>query len=130
MNGKKTVLMIDDDVDFRFQKRLELERDGFDVIEAESGIQGLEILEKTKPDFVLVDLMMEQYDTGFTVCYQVKKKYPEVPVIMITGVSSETGIEFDAVTDEERSWLKADSLLVKPVRYEQLKREMARFIQH
>jgi hypothetical protein len=49
---------------------------------------------------------------------------------MITGVSSETGIEFDAVTDEERSWLKADSLLVKPVRYEQLKREMARFIQH
>jgi two-component system KDP operon response regulator KdpE len=128
MSEKKTVLMIDDDMDFRFQKRLELEKDGFEVVEAETGAEGLEILENTKPDCVLVDLMMEQNDTGFTVCYQVKKKYPEVPVIMITGVSAETGIEFDAATDEERAWLKADALLVKPVRYEQLKREMERLI--
>ena len=128
MSEKKTVLMIDDDMDFRFQKRLELEKDGFTVLEAESGAEGLQILEEVKPDCVLVDLMMEQHDTGFTVCYQVKKRFPDVPVIMITGVSAETGIEFDATTEEERAWLKADALIVKPVRYEQLKREMDRLI--
>ena len=128
MSKTKTILIIDDDADFRFQKKLELEKDGYKVIEAEGEASALAIFESTKPDCVLVDLMMEHMDTGFTLCYQSKKRYPDVPVIMITGVSAETGIEFDAATDEERSWLKADMVLVKPVRYEQLKREMDRLI--
>ncbi|MFH1377463.1 MAG: response regulator [Planctomycetota bacterium] len=128
MADKKIVLIIDDDIDFRFQKRIELEKDGYSVIEADSEKSANEILEKTKPDCVLVDLMMEQMDTGFTLCYHIKKKYPNVPVIMITGVSAETGIEFDASTTEERAWLKADVVLVKPVRHEQLRREMHQLI--
>ena len=128
MTDKKTILIIDDDIDFRFQKRIELEKDGYAVIEADGEKSAIEILEKTKPDCVLVDLMMEQMDTGFTLCYHIKKKYPETPVIMITGVSYETGIEFDASTNEERAWLKADVVLVKPVRHEQLRREMHRLI--
>ena len=128
MTDKKTILIIDDDIDFRFQKKIELEKDGYTVIEADSEKSANEILEKTKPDCVLVDLMMEQMDTGFTLCYHIKKKHPEVPVIMITGVSYETGIEFDASTNEERAWLKADVVLVKPVRHEQLRREMHRLI--
>lgn len=39
---------------------------------------------------------------------------------MVTGVTGETGIEFDAATNEERAWIKADELLAKPVRPEQL----------
>jgi CheY-like chemotaxis protein len=128
MSEAKIVLIIDDDVDFRFQKRLELEKDGYKVLEAEGEASALAIFETTKPDCVLVDLMMEHMDTGFTLCYHSKKRYPDVPVIMITGVSGETGIEFDATTDEERSWLKADTVLVKPVRYEQLRREMHRLM--
>ncbi len=55
-----------------------------------------------------------------------KKKYPGMPVVLVTAVTSETGLEFDAATDEERSWVKADALLAKPVRFEQLKREIER----
>ena len=128
MTDKKLVLIIDDDIDFRFQKRIELEKDGYQVLEADNAKAAHGILEKTKPDCVLVDLMMEEMDTGFTLCYHIKKQYPDVPVIMITGVSYETGIEFDASTNEERSWLKADIVLVKPVRHEQLRREMHRLI--
>lgn len=128
MSKTKTVLIIDDDVDFRFQQRLELEKDGYKVIEADDEASAIAIFETTRPDCVLVDLMMENMDTGFTLCYQSKKRYPKVPIIMITGVSAETGIEFDAATNEERSWLKADTVLVKPVRYEQLRREMNRLM--
>ena len=53
---------------------------------------------------------------------------PFLPVILATGMVSETGIEFDAATAEERSWIKADTVLNKPLRYEQLKKEIDRLL--
>jgi len=64
--------------------------------------------------------MTEHDDTGFTVCYRIKQMYPDVPVIIATAMASETGMEIDAATMEERSWIKADMLLAKPLRFEQL----------
>jgi CheY-like chemotaxis protein len=61
-------------------------------------------------------------------CYRIKKQDPTIPVIMVTSVTSETGLDFDATTKEERSWIKADALLDKPVRFEQLQREMNRLL--
>ena len=72
--------------------------------------------------------MMERMDDGFVLCYDIKKKNADIPVIMVTGVSRETGMEFDAATDEERSWLKADVILAKPIRFEQLTREIDRLL--
>ena len=46
----------------------------------------------------------------------------------VTGVASETGIDFDASTKEERSWIKADVVLDKPIRFEQLEREIHRLV--
>ena len=43
-----------------------------------------------------------------------------MPVILVTAVASETGLDFDAATAEERGWIKADAVLDKPVRFEQL----------
>jgi hypothetical protein len=61
-------------------------------------------------------------------CYTAKKKDPDFPVILVTGVTSETGIEFDVITDEERSWIKADIVLAKPVRAEQILNELKRLL--
>jgi two-component system, OmpR family, response regulator len=71
---------------------------------------------------------MEHTDSGFTLCHHIKKRYPDVPVIIITAVTSETGLEFDSYTAEERSWVKADSMLSKPIRVEQLLREIERLL--
>ncbi|HQL55569.1 MAG TPA: response regulator, partial [Phycisphaerae bacterium] len=79
-------------------------------------------------DLVLVDLMMEDPDAGFSLCYHVKRLDPAIPVIVVTAVSGTTGLSFDAETDEERAWIKADSVLAKPVRFEQLQREMQRLL--
>jgi len=75
-----------------------------------------------------VDLMMEEVDAGFTLCYHIKKNHPNVPVVLVTGVASETGIAFGSETREERSWVKADALLNKPIRFEQLRKEIERLL--
>ena len=124
----KTILVVDDDIDYLYQQRVELEAAGYTVLEAQSGNDAEKVLDKVHPNLVVVDLMMEEEDRGFSLCYSIKKRYPDVPVIMVTGVASETGISFDASTHEERRWVKADALLNKPIRFEQLIREIQRLL--
>ncbi|MDO8301923.1 MAG: response regulator [Sedimentisphaerales bacterium] len=116
----KTILVVDDDFDFVQQQKIQLERAGFNVITADSQRGAEELLSQTRPDLAVVDLMMEYKDSGFALCYHIKKKDASIPVILVTAVTSETGLEFDAATEEERSWVKADAMLAKPLRFEQL----------
>lgn len=124
----RTVLLVDDDIDFLEQHRLLLESAGLKVVSAESQAQAEELLENLQPDIAICDLMMEHTDGGFALCYHIKKRYPTTPVILVSAVASETGMEFDASTDEERSWIKADAFLTKPVRFEQLQGEIDRLL--
>jgi hypothetical protein len=72
--------------------------------------------------------MMENEDSGFVLCYKLKRLFPDVPVIIATGVSAETGISFGLNTEEERKWIKADLYLEKGMRPEQLKIEIEKLI--
>ena len=127
-NPPKTVLIVDDDPDFLTQQELLLKGAGFEVRAADSVGKAVELARKGPVDLAVVDLMMEHVDGGFALCYHIKQKDPSIPVILVTAVASETGLEFDAATAEERSWVKADVLLAKPVRFEQLKREIDRLL--
>jgi two-component system, OmpR family, response regulator len=124
----KTILVVDDDADFRTQLQVQLEAAGYRVVTAEGQRPAEKLLAAMRPDLAVVDLMMEHVDGGFALCYHIKKLDPRIPVILVTAVASETGLEFDAATDEERSWVKADHLLTKPVRFEQLRREIERLL--
>ncbi len=128
MADKKTLLLVDDDVDFLFQQKVQLEAAGYNVITAEGQVAAEEVLKETLPDLAVVDLMMEDTDGGFTLCYHIKKKDSSIPVIIVTAVAAEAGMEFDATTDEERSWIKADAMLAKPVRIEQLKLQIEKLL--
>jgi CheY-like chemotaxis protein len=118
--NNKLILLADDDQDYVLSYKLQLEAAGYQVRVAHSGAEAQDLLETVKPDLAVVDLMMEEPDTGFTLCYHLKQKYPGVPVIMVTGVAGEAGIGFDVSTEEERTWIKADAMLDKPIRFEQL----------
>lgn len=122
------VLVVDDDEDFRLQLRTQLEAAGYDVATAEGEAAADALLETTKPDLVILDLMMEHADGGFALSYRLKKRYPDVPVVMVTGVTHETGLDFTTDTAAERAWIKADAVLGKPVRFEQLRRELSRLL--
>jgi CheY-like chemotaxis protein len=126
----RTVLLVDDDSDFLFQQKLQLEAAGFQVLAAAGQRQAEEILARQRPDLAVVDLMMDNPDTGFTLCYRIRKKDPSIPVILVTSVNSDTGLEFDIGSDEERSWIRADAMLAKPIRFEQLKGEIDRLLKN
>jgi CheY-like chemotaxis protein len=68
--------------------------------------------------------MMGEMDAGVVLAHEVKKRHPGLPIILVTGVTRETGLSFDVDTAEERSWLGVDQILAKPVRFEQLKGEV------
>jgi DNA-binding response OmpR family regulator len=82
----KKILLVDDDQDFLYQTKLQLEKFGFEVISAESQKEAEEILLKVKPDLAILDLMMESEDSGFILSYKLRHKYPDVPIIIATAV--------------------------------------------
>ena len=124
----KKILIVDDDPDYLLQMEMQVERMGFEVILAESEKEGLKILEYTKPDLAIVDLMMENADSGFILSKQIKSMYPDTPIILATAVTSETGLVFGVDENEDRKWIKADRYLEKGIRPEQLKAEINRLI--
>jgi CheY-like chemotaxis protein len=128
MNKKKTILVVDDDIDYLFQMQLQLKNMGYEVITAESQKEGEQIIGSTKPDLAIYDLMMESEDSGFILSYKTKQKYPEVPIIIATAVASETGISFGLNTEEEQRWIKADLYLEKGIRKEQLQKEIDKLL--
>ena len=82
----KTILIVDDDYDYLFQLKFQLEQWGCKVVTAESQREAEELLHTLKPDLAILDLMMENEDSGFVLSYKMKKKYPDVPVIISTAV--------------------------------------------
>ncbi len=116
----KTALLVDDDPDFLAQIQLGLQSIGFKVIAGESQAEGEKLVEAGGYDVAVFDLMMENEDSGFILSYKSKRAHPDIPVVMATSVTNETGMQFDASTEESRSWLKADLILDKNLRFEQL----------
>lgn len=123
-----TILIVDDDSDYLFQLQSRIEKYGFKTITAEGQKEAELIIEKTKPDLALLDLMMENEDSGFILCYKIKKRYPDLPIIIATGVAAETGINFDINDENNRKWIKADSFLDKGIKAERLKEEIEKLL--
>jgi len=124
MGKAQKILVVDDDPDIVDQLTLLLTKEGYQVASAGGMEEAEQVLLTVKPDLAIVDLMMEHKDSGFVLCHEIKKLYPEAPIIVLTGVKSETGISFAASSPDEKSWIKADRVLDKPVRPEQLKNEI------
>jgi CheY-like chemotaxis protein len=125
MGKGKRILVVDDDIDCLDQVAMLLERDGFEVVRAQGRVEGEEALMRMRPDLAVLDLMMEEMDSGFILCHELKRLYPGTPVIMLTAVASETGMDFKSTAGDAQSWVKADTILDKPVRSEQLRAALA-----
>lgn len=125
---KKTIMLVDDDPDYLFQMRIALQDMGFEVITADTQKEAENIIEKNKPDLAIFDLMMENQDTGFILCHKTKNRYPDVPIIIASAVTAETGIIFDVDTEEDQDWIKADLFLDKGIRMDQLHKEINKLL--
>jgi len=110
----KQVLIVDDDLDFLEIHSTVLKNRGYEVITARSSKECLEMLEKVRPDLVVLDVMMEQFDAGFQVSKKIKEKYGSLPVILLTSIGFQTGLEFSSNAGVLEA-TGADLLLDKPV---------------
>jgi DNA-binding response OmpR family regulator len=120
MAGK--ILVVDDDPDILDAVALILESQGYEVVTARDGIEGLANLKAEQPDLMILDLMMPKMD-GFAVCKELQdprwSKYKDIPILILTSVREEasrrryeleTGLELD-VDDYVEKPMSPDVLL-------------------
>lgn len=86
------------------------------------------MLDTLKPDLAIFDLMMENEDSGFILSYKAKRKYPDLPIIIATAATAETGFTFDLYNENDKAWIKADLYLEKGIRPDQLHREINKLL--
>nr|WP_279221204.1 response regulator transcription factor [Agathobaculum sp. Marseille-P7918] len=102
----KKILIVEDEANIRELLRLYLEREGYAVIEAENGVEGIKMWKSEKPDMLLLDVMMPVMD-GWAVCKEIRAE-SDVPIIMLTA----KGETADRVSGLE---MGADDYIVKPL---------------
>lgn len=101
----KKILVVDDERPISDIIKFNLEKEGYEIYTAFDGEEALEQFDETKPDIVLLDLMLPKMD-GLEVCRQIRKT-SDVPIIMLTAKDS----EIDKVLGLE---LGADDYVTKP----------------
>jgi len=121
-----TVLIADDDPVERDRMTRQFERLGYRVLEAATEREARRILDRDPPAVAVLDLALDTLDAGFTLAYRIKKRAPDTPVIIVTSVTADTGMVFEKSARGEKDWIKADAVLDKPIRFEQLLRELDR----
>ena len=122
MSATKKIMFVDDDPDFLTSQSIYFSSRGYQVLTAEDGQKALKILESETPDILILDLMMEHYDSGFVLARQIRQidHLKDVPLIMLSGVASATGRRFDQDVDELKKWSSLDAFLDKPATGQQL----------
>ena len=78
------ILIIDDEQQIRSMLRLMLERDGYEVVEAPDGIEGIKAYRQKPADLVITDLIMPNKD-GIGMIIELQKEFPDVKIIAMSG---------------------------------------------
>ena len=103
---RKRILIVEDEPAMVAGLRDNFEYEGYEVISAGDGVEGLEAALNGQPDLVVLDVMMPRM-SGLEVCKQLKSTRPSIPIIMLTA----RGQELDKVVGLE---LGADDYVTKP----------------
>ncbi len=78
------ILIIDDEPQIRSMLRLMLERDGYEVVEAPDGIEGIRAYRQRPADLIITDLIMPNKD-GIGMIIDLQKEFPDVRIIAMSG---------------------------------------------
>src|SRR5262245_36831607 len=106
------VLIIEDEPEMLAGLRDNFEFEGFEVVAAKDGVQALDVASATKPDLIILDVMLPRM-SGLDVCRQLRAKGAAMPIIMLTA----RGQEVDKVIGLE---VGADDYVTKPFSIKEL----------
>ena len=122
MSGAKKILVVEDDLVSQRVVSARLEINGYDVITAQDGEEGLKKAKEESPDLLILDLMMPKM-TGYEVCRMLKfdDKYKDIPIIVLSALERQ---------DEREKAVKAgaDAVFVKPFDLELLLVKIREFV--
>jgi len=120
MKSKGKILLVDDDLDFLEMHRAILMNHGYEVLTATNSQEGTERVRAEMPDLIILDLMMEKHDAGFSFSRSLKTDplFKKIPILMVTSVAEATGFRFSL--QDDGYWMKTDDFLDKPVKPEVL----------
>ena len=103
---EKTILIIEDDISILRGLKDNLSFEGYEVLTAPDGLEGLQMALDNQVDMLLLDIMLPGIN-GYDICRRLKKEKPELPIIMITA----RGTEVDKIAGLD---LGADDYITKP----------------
>lgn len=106
------ILLVDDEDSIRIGVKMNLELQGFEVVEAEDAIKALKLLDAQYFDLIILDVMMPHMD-GFQLCEMIRLENDKIPILFLTAKESTQ----DRITGLRRG---ADDYLVKPFALEEL----------
>jgi CheY-like chemotaxis protein len=119
---RKTVLLVDDDLDLLAANRIAFEVAGFEVYEAHNSAEAMEVAAAVRPAVAILDVVMEQPDEGFALARQLKqdertRSMRLVILSSINEINRGRGLAFRySDQDRDERWLPVDRILEKPVR--------------
>ena len=118
MKTKAKILVVDDDLDFIEISKLSLEGQGYQILSAFNAKEGWKMVEKQKPDLIIMDLMMERLDSGMALSQKIKghPQYTAIPILMLTSIARDTGMDFTPRTGEDLRKLNVDDFSSKPIK--------------
>jgi CheY-like chemotaxis protein len=119
MSEGSKILIIDDDEDFRISIRTLLTSRDYTVVEAETAKSGLEKIETEKPNLIILDIMMETIDAGYSLNQVVKfqkqfEEYKQIPILMVSSIPQDPLSRFPQA-DGQVDMILPDHYLAKPV---------------
>jgi len=115
MQNKPKILIVDDDPHYVESIQAILESEDYTIDAAHDRESAMEKIQSVRPDLILLDIMMDRLDDGFTICYKLKHD-PElrrIPILTISAVTEKTGLRLSPATDGEQ--FEADDHVQKPV---------------
>lgn len=116
--SRTRILIIDDDADYRASTRALLEGEGYEVAEADSGRAGLEAARTSRPDLIVLDIMMESPVEGYSVVQALKSHdgdagAGQVPVIIVSSITDDPASRYPMAN--EVSMITPDAYMTKPL---------------
>jgi NADH oxidase (H2O2-forming) len=123
--SKPRILMVEDDRDFASAVKAVLASQPYTVDVAHNREEAMKKIESEKPDLLLLDIMLDEVDDGFTICRELKSdpEYWSIPILAISAISKEAGI--DPGLGEH---FKADDFLEKPVKAVDLLEKIKKYL--
>ena len=126
---EKRIVIVDDDPDVLATSKVTLESAGYQVSTASERAEGLKMIRSIHPDLIVLDVMMDNWQDGFTMARELREdqEFARLPIIIMSAVKDKTGVDFKSAAGDP-TWLPVQVFLDKPVEPTLLLNEVTRLL--